>query len=94
MLDCDILNSNLQPTIDYVTQLCIDNEERVVNQVLQSLLGRTATIEDYKKCNRLQIMGEPDWYDLAYEGRLLGRIHKYYPESPDFNFKITFTPVL
>lgn len=67
-------------------------EEKVVKDVLRSLLKREPTIEDAKDLHMLKMEGIEDSYDLAFKKLKLGRITRNFSLDKDYKMGVTFTP--
>jgi hypothetical protein len=72
------------------------NEETVLLQVLEQILGRPAVLEDAKDLTKFYYIGEPLDYDLAYRGVKIGRV-EFGPKfdinnSAPTSYTVTFKP--
>jgi hypothetical protein len=67
-------------------------EEDVVKQVLQQLLLRDVTLDDYKKVTRVFREGINDKYHLTYDGYCLGEIEMNFNPDTINRYCVRFTP--
>lgn len=79
-------------------ELIIDSahhaEERIINQVLKSVLKREINPLDWEDCEMLVKQGEPHSYFFTHKGQKLGVMTKEIKEK-DLTFTLTviFTPI-
>lgn len=76
--------------IQMIMQEINKNEETLIKQVLKQLLKRDATLEDFKKVNRVFFGPQTEKYTLAYEGVELGTVE--YQNCPTNHFTVRFYP--
>jgi hypothetical protein len=60
---------------DLVSEM-INIEEKICKKAVSEHLGREATIEDFKKCERRILNGKPNKYKLLYNSIPLGYIKR------------------
>jgi hypothetical protein len=86
------------PDLSTVYKEMINCEEKVVFQVLEELLKRKPTIDDFKMVTRVFKPGVSDWYHLFYKDINLGIVELPYfkpnlrTNSISQKFTVTFKP--
>src|SRR4051812_39274938 len=64
-------------------------ENDILVSVLKEYLGRSPSVDDYIKCERVFQSGILDRFYFAYEGTLLGYVERGFSHNC---YKVTFTP--
>lgn len=84
------LIEDMTPLMDAFVKECINMEEKLLIQLMNQVLKREPTIDDFKECTRITLPHfEPNDYIIAYKNINLGFVKHQYNGS---SATVTFIP--
>ncbi len=77
---------------DYAQQMYADTIEKICMQVASDLLGRQAMFCDLTRMKKVIHTGQLSFFELEWDGKIVGRVTTLMPTEPDYKVKVIFEP--